>query len=62
MAKSLPKTLFVKHVQDGDCSYFESSENKKELWDDMESWTLVGEYKLVKTSKIRGTVETKSTQ
>jgi uncharacterized protein YktA (UPF0223 family) len=52
----LPKILFSKVVVDRDCTYFESSTDEKKLWEDMEKWTTVGEYKLVRTIKVKGDV------
>jgi len=54
--KNLPKTLFVKKVIDGDTEYFESSEKKETLWESMTDWVDIGEYRFVKTTKIKGCV------
>jgi len=54
--KQLPKKLFVKRVVEENLDCFEASEKKAELWEDMVTWTTVGEYRLVKTTKIKGTV------
>lgn len=52
----LPKILFVKKVVDLETEYYEANEDKKSLWESMTDWTEIGEYHLVRTSKIKGNI------